>query len=345
MKGMEGTISLLGMAALAALLWPSGVSAQYNPLQAWPAQVFTQTGQTHALEVAPPLLLSQNGALREGDVVGALGSGDIDIYIINEHAYKRLFLNPVIFTFYGHLFGFQDVKNVSTDVRDAFGTSGLFRNCETNDERVFGLTVHGEDIASLHWVNTTAEQALIDDPDFFKKVFCINQKEFDWYPVGQSFSSVSEIPNYSRVQLVQGEAPDGGFLGRVTGDTLSGGSSGGGGGGGGGGSIEDTWEPSADCPGGGGRVKGLPTCFMAADLVGSAWNLVDDATGDILNSSVCSAVVCGPNGVFRVQLSYPSGATYIQSPFDANYGGKYYTNGVWETDGGGIVQPGEESFE
>src|SRR3989344_3271203 len=66
--------------------------------------------------------------LKEGDVVSAAGSDDPDVYIVNEHGFKRLFLNPAIFNFYGHLGGFAAVKNVSAVTRDAFVTSGLFRN-------------------------------------------------------------------------------------------------------------------------------------------------------------------------------------------------------------------------
>src|SRR4030042_4196617 len=45
------------------------------------------------------------GGLHEGDLISAAGSDDPDIYIINEQSFKRLFLNPVIFGFYGHLGG------------------------------------------------------------------------------------------------------------------------------------------------------------------------------------------------------------------------------------------------
>lgn len=136
--------------------------------------------------------------LKEGDVVGASASGDPDIYIINQHGYKRLFLNPVIFSFYGHLGGFSKVKRVDTTARDVFQTSGLFRNCETNDPKVYGVEVTGEDTGTLRWVNTSGAQAVADDPDFFKKIFCINTNEFNWYKQGTPYTSVKQIPAYSR---------------------------------------------------------------------------------------------------------------------------------------------------
>ena len=137
--------------------------------------------------------------LKEGDVVSSAGSDDPDVYIVNEMGYKRLFLNPAIFGFYGHLGGFAAVKNVSPATRDAFGTSGLFRNCETNDEKVYGVETTGEDTGMLHWVNTTGAQAVVDDANFFKKVFCINSNEFNWYAQGTAYTSVSQVPNYVRV--------------------------------------------------------------------------------------------------------------------------------------------------
>ena len=46
--------------------------------------------------------------LHEGDVISVDGTAgtagyDPDLYIVNELGYKRLFLNPAIFSFYGHL--------------------------------------------------------------------------------------------------------------------------------------------------------------------------------------------------------------------------------------------------
>ena len=67
--------------------------------------------------------------LKEGDLISAIFSDDPDVYIINEHGYKRVFLNPEIFNFYEHLGGFFNIKLVTQEVRDSFPTSGLFRNC------------------------------------------------------------------------------------------------------------------------------------------------------------------------------------------------------------------------
>src|SRR3990167_11319765 len=114
--------------------------------------------------------------LKEGDLISAIFSDDPDVYIINEHGYKRLFLNPEIFKFYGHLGGFASVKLVTPEARDTFPTVGLFRNCEQKNPKVYGFESEDEDAGNLRWVNTSGEEAVKDDPDFFKKVFCINDK-------------------------------------------------------------------------------------------------------------------------------------------------------------------------
>ena len=54
--------------------------------------------------------------LKEGDLISAIFSDDPDVYIINEQGYKRLFLNPEIFKFYGHLGGFVNVRLVTPEI-------------------------------------------------------------------------------------------------------------------------------------------------------------------------------------------------------------------------------------
>ncbi len=134
--------------------------------------------------------------LTEGDTISAAGSDDPDVYIVNEMGYKRLFLNPAIFGLYGHLGGFAAVKNVSPATRDAFPTSGLFR--VDGDEKVYGLETTGEDVANLRWVNTSGAQAVADDPNFFKKVFVINAAEKALYGTAADYTSVSQVPAYTR---------------------------------------------------------------------------------------------------------------------------------------------------
>ena len=110
------------------------------------------------------------------------------------------------------------------------------------------------------------------------------------------------------------------------------------------------------CAGGDDRTPGLPQCLMPEGLGGSAWNLVDNNSGIVLNGAVCSEAVCGRNGEWRQwpadrklndrlwPTGFPEGATYIQTPFDGAYWGRYFTNGVYEVNGGGILQPGSKTI-
>ncbi len=110
------------------------------------------------------------------------------------------------------------------------------------------------------------------------------------------------------------------------------------------------------CAGGDDRTPGLPQCLMPEGLGGSVWNLVDNNSGVVLNGAVCSEAVCGRNGEWRQwpadrklndrlwPTGYPEGATYIQTPFDGAYWGRYFTNGVYEVNGGGILQPGSRTI-
>jgi len=135
--------------------------------------------------------------LKEGDIIRSEEGNDLDIYIVNEYGYKRLFLNPAIFDFYGHLGGFRNVKLVSNEARDHFETSALFRNCESGDGKVYALELTGEDEGTLHWINMDGMIAVKNNSEFFKKVFCINSHEFSWYNIGPSYTSLVQIPDYS----------------------------------------------------------------------------------------------------------------------------------------------------
>jgi len=137
--------------------------------------------------------------LTEGNVIRA--TGDIDLYIVNQMGFKRLFVNPAIFNLYGHL-GWNKVKEVAPSTRDAFKTSGLFR--VDGDTKVYGLDVISEDVANLRWVNTSGEQAVIDQPDFFNRVFVINALEKALYGTGADYTSVLQVPDYSRAIVSQG---------------------------------------------------------------------------------------------------------------------------------------------
>src|SRR3989344_3841335 len=68
-----------------------------------PTTTPTPTSTPPAVSVSKPTPASRGFinlaavSLKDGDVVSAAGSSDPDVYIVNPHGYKRLFLNPAIF--------------------------------------------------------------------------------------------------------------------------------------------------------------------------------------------------------------------------------------------------------
>jgi hypothetical protein len=154
--------------------------------------------------------------LRDGDLISAVDYGDPDVFIIKfapvssvvgygtlpdtgSLGYKRLFLNPAIFSMYAHLGGFANVHHVTLRIRDGFTTSGLFRNCETNDQKVWATEVTGEDTGVLHHVQIPGDQVAAQDPNFFAKVFCINTREENFYVKSITpYYRISDIPTYFR---------------------------------------------------------------------------------------------------------------------------------------------------
>ena len=117
--------------------------------------------------------------LKEGDLIRA--RGDFDVFIINQYGYKRLFLNPVIFNMYGHLGGWKAIKTVSSQTRDVFITSNLYRYSVS--PKVYYLEVTGEDTGTFHWVNMSASDFL-NQGGKSEMIFEINKSELDWYPKG-----------------------------------------------------------------------------------------------------------------------------------------------------------------
>ena len=103
-------------------------------------------------------------------------------------------------------------------------------------------------------------------------------------------------------------------------------------------------------------VPGAPLIDMYEGPRVGAWNLVDNATGQVLTTSVCTPLVCGRNGEWRTwpadrllnnrywPTGYPEGATYIWNPIGAGSWGQYYTNGLYVTAWGQHILPGTSSL-
>jgi hypothetical protein len=103
-------------------------------------------------------------------------------------------------------------------------------------------------------------------------------------------------------------------------------------------------------------VAGAPLIDMYEGPRVGAWNLVDNATGVVLNTVVCTPIVCGRNGEWRTwpadrllngrywPAGYPEAATYIWNPIGAGSWGQYYTNGLYVTSWGQHILPGTSSL-
>ena len=103
-------------------------------------------------------------------------------------------------------------------------------------------------------------------------------------------------------------------------------------------------------------VPGVPQVDMYEGPRVGAWNLVDNATGQVMTTSVCTPLVCGRNGEWRTwpadrllngrywPTGYPENATYIWNPIGAGSGGQYYTNGLYVTGWGQHILPGTSTL-
>lgn len=103
-------------------------------------------------------------------------------------------------------------------------------------------------------------------------------------------------------------------------------------------------------------VPGVPQVDMYEGPRVGTWNLVDNATGQVLTTSVCTPLVCGRNGEWRTwpadrllngrywPTGYPENATYIWNPIGAGSGGQYYTNGLYVTGWGQHILPGTSTL-
>ena len=141
-----------------------------------------QSGQNNVSVFVKP----EDFGLSEGDFIRA--EGDNDVFIVNQFGYKRLVLNPKICLQYGHLGKrgcFSAVKTVKIEVRDAFKTSWLVTNGETEDGKIYFLQTVGEDEGVLHHLELSASNFLTLGGNF-QSVFRINSLEQKNYLVGSA---------------------------------------------------------------------------------------------------------------------------------------------------------------
>ncbi|MBU3717777.1 MAG: hypothetical protein FGM45_05670 [Actinobacteria bacterium] len=80
-----------------------------------------------------------------------------------------------------------------------------------------------------------------------------------------------------------------------------------------------------------GLTPGVPSIVMPSEPGPSAWNQVDNSTGQVVGGIICSDG-CPPR----------EGFTFIWNPIGAASWGQYYTNGLYVAQGGQYVLPGSK---
>jgi hypothetical protein len=90
-------------------------------------------------------------------------------------------------------------------------------------------------------------------------------------------------------------------------------------------------------------IPGAPQIDMYEGPSVGAWNLVDNATGVVLQTIVGNPLCCGRNGSYR-STEVAQTATYVWNPIGAGSSGRYYTNGLYVTAWGQHVLPGTSSL-
>lgn len=126
-------------------------------------------------------------ALTDGDTIRL--TGGIDVYIVKivgTKKFKRLVLNPQVFTSYGHL-KWENVKSVDQATLNAYTTADLVR--EIKDTKVYKLVPNG-DVGAKHWVKTM--EAFNANNYDWSSVYIINATDRDNYTTGKSIIGANE---------------------------------------------------------------------------------------------------------------------------------------------------------
>ncbi|MEK9157655.1 MAG: Asp-tRNA(Asn)/Glu-tRNA(Gln) amidotransferase subunit GatC [Patescibacteria group bacterium] len=137
--------------------------------------------------------------LSEGDVIKS-DSTDPESYMINKYGYKRLILKNI----FEKIFLNKQIKLVTRSVANKFPTTNIYKL--ENTENIYALEISGEDSAIMHALKVANPQN--QDPEFHNKIFMISEEEFNQYPQGIAYTSISQVPVYSRAV---GSPPPEGF--------------------------------------------------------------------------------------------------------------------------------------
>jgi len=115
--------------------------------------------------------------INEGDIIKTATNPDVYIAkYVGAKKFKRLILNPAVFSSYGHL-KWSNLKTVTQAEMDAFTTSDLVK--ALGDTKVYKLVPNG-DVGTKQWLNMTAEAFTAGGYDW-DAVYVINNVDRDNY--------------------------------------------------------------------------------------------------------------------------------------------------------------------
>lgn len=145
----------------------------------------------------------------DGDVIrnpSAAGMAQFDVYIVKTvgtKKFKRLILNPAVFTSYGHLKA-SNVKLVTQAEMDAYTTSALVR--VDGDTKVYAL-VPQDDVGMKSWVNVDSATFLAAGADA-DSVYTINSTDAGNYTATGDITTQAQVSTF----LTAGTLPGGVIL-------------------------------------------------------------------------------------------------------------------------------------
>jgi len=185
-KTLKKAISMV--TALTTIVWLSGIS------------MFAVSVNVASAAIADGALISSNETNSDGTPTLA----SLDVYIVKlvgAKKFKRLILNPQVFTSYQH-FSWNSVQEVAQSVVDEYTTSNLVRVDGDASEKIYALAPSG-DTGAKSWVNLTNTQFTTEagaDPD---SVYTINSTDAGNYTAVGDVSTVSQLETF----LSTGELP------------------------------------------------------------------------------------------------------------------------------------------
>jgi len=148
---------------------------------------------------------AQAATIVDGDVVrnpSASGMAQFDVYIVKlmgAKKFKRLVLNPQVFTSYGHL-KWENVKSITTEEMNSYKTSGIVR-VET-DPKVLALAPL-DNTGSKSWLNVSAADFVAAGGDW-ESVYTINAVDAANYVVASDVTTQAQVATYLTTGVLPG---------------------------------------------------------------------------------------------------------------------------------------------